>query len=150
MQSCACNQILQLGTAQALACWLGLDHSLLLFSVSHTAAGDRDTAGGLHYDRGCLISCGVLQSRPCSDLEFCCKAEDLDLVDLSEDGVLSEEQRCAALGASCLLPFLEAELSRASFADMCTRCVLPCSLRCCSVCLLALSHSESLQPLAGL
>jgi hypothetical protein len=50
--------------------------------------------------------------------------------------VLGEEARCAALGASCLLPFLEAELSRASFADMCTRCavarqplLLACMLR---------------------
>ena len=43
-------------------------------------------------------------------------------MDLSEDGVLSGEARAAALGASVLLPFLETELSRASFSDMCSRC----------------------------
>ena len=49
-------------------------------------------------------------------------AEDLDLVDLGGEEALSEGQRAAVLEASCLLPFLESELSRASFAYMCSRC----------------------------
>ena len=43
-------------------------------------------------------------------------------MDLGGEEALSEEQRCAVLEASCLLPFLESELSRASFADMSSRC----------------------------
>ncbi len=49
-------------------------------------------------------------------------------MDLGGEEALSEEQRCAVLEASCLLPFLESELSRASFADMSSRCAAPLSL----------------------
>jgi hypothetical protein len=55
-------------------------------------------------------------------------ADDPDLVAEGE-AAPSEEQIAAALATSCLIPFLESELSCASFKDMTSRCALMLQFR---------------------